>query len=746
MLEHRHEMILILPVFLALGFVSGWIVRSLVPDIRHLHPALKAGLLVVGLIFIVFLAKIAAWIGWLPNIWDSFGIGLAAYAVGGAAGWWFTAAKSLRDKAIFVGSAALFMFVVALEYDTKIFDRLSKLEAGGVDLELTGPKPEQVPVKTAIGGSGESAAFPRTTATDDALKTLYAAGQMVLRDERYASVLSGTSGSASYDNTFAASMSKSLRDFATYACKKIERDTRYLIDLQEFHRSETSALAIDPRLIGLLRREYLKQEADYLQNKENFYDNEGMIRSLKAGCAAVCKGDQLPQYPPPGLGEGFCQAEDWIVREWLAMQRVKQAPGLPDNWSGICKDTPPEPEKAPTAECTEFLANKEVEKGRSASEDAASYLAYLAIVTASAEAGIGNSESAITLLERASSEQQRTVERLQHSVAPSCQGDTRNVGPDGAKEDLGESKPCTSSERAALKTYLRALLALIRLEVVETNLMDSDQSNLIGPSRLKRMKWTTDHIDIAIAAFRKSPNYLDLFMRYNGAGAFIEETVTKCASNGDTAPENAPRKVLATLAYVDLVQRNNALDLVGHNRPEYAKEYPDLIRWLEKSATLVSNFASTFRLKCAERAAGTLIQPVAPQMMESVGSFWEAAARNFNFPPEPATETAFSDSADLRVITSFCEAKKAYKKAELTCDGKVPTSLLPGDRDLKSELKRTTDVQFCSRLAHSIERVQEALASFPAGELAKVADKTEPQCPDDLPSAKVDATDSQKDQ
>ena len=103
------------------------------------------------MIVIAVLLDLSAHVVPLPSPWNSFGIGVAAFAVGAASGWWFRGDAEALHKSLFVGAAALFIFLVALEYDTKFFDHLSKFKAGEVELELAAPKTEVNPARTSIG-------------------------------------------------------------------------------------------------------------------------------------------------------------------------------------------------------------------------------------------------------------------------------------------------------------------------------------------------------------------------------------------------------------------------------------------------------------------------------------------------------------------------------------------------------------------------------------------------------------------
>jgi hypothetical protein len=390
-IDHHHEIILAIPAFLALGFLAGWIVRAVAPDTRKLDQGLRAILVAAALFVIAALAQAAAQFSQLPSIWDSFGIGLAAYALGGAAGWWFPAAKAGRDRGLFVAGAALFLFLVGLDYDTKIFSRLSKLQAGGVDLELIASKQEGGQPKAGFkDATAGAAAFPQTKGIDAAIDVLYNLGAIVLNDRRYADALSGAKTEFPSDQDLFADPDDPRRNFAVYACNRVEPMMRQLSDLQKFHRSETSALALDPRLVGLLRREYHQEVKNFRAASSRARDDREMAGHAKAGCDSPRRST----YPPADLPSAFCQAESWIEEEL----RI-----LPENF-----DRRPQ-----TPQCGNFLKLPPSTQPSQVAEDGAydSYLSYFAIITAAAEAAIGNNESAIHLLDTAAKEQRKAVDR-----------------------------------------------------------------------------------------------------------------------------------------------------------------------------------------------------------------------------------------------------------------------------------------------------------------------------------------------
>ena len=302
-----------------------------------------------------------------------------------------------RTKAIFAAASALFLVFVALEYDIKFLDRLTKFRAGEVDFELNNSqRPNQGP-QLAQGNIDSTlvAAFPRTDVTDGALKLLYNMGQSALRDEMYADVLAGgldrldaanpsqitSCGTGPYADVF-CHMELSKRLFASYACGRIEPFVGKLAALQTIHRSEISALAIDPKLIAFLRRSYYKTQQPHDPQSIGCgpYECNGLY-----GCSDYSGS-------PRNLGEALCQSDQWTMQELQAIKaQIKGSDAAKkylDQKTQECGQLSPD------------LLQPEIASWTVTTFDPTSNLAaYLALTIALAEDAIGNGESAIHLLD-----------------------------------------------------------------------------------------------------------------------------------------------------------------------------------------------------------------------------------------------------------------------------------------------------------------------------------------------------------
>ena len=122
----------------------------------------------------------------------------AAIAVGALAWAWFNDANGSRDKLFFIASAGAFLFLVALEYDNKLFNHLAKIGGGGVSVEFSD---EGRSGKTANGQnpvpSVSSTAdylevvFPGASGVDFSLGGLKEIPKNTISDEQYAVLLAG---------------------------------------------------------------------------------------------------------------------------------------------------------------------------------------------------------------------------------------------------------------------------------------------------------------------------------------------------------------------------------------------------------------------------------------------------------------------------------------------------------------------------------------------------------------------------
>ncbi len=178
-------------------------------------------------------------------------------------------------------------------------------------------------------------------------------------------------------------MAGDVRAFAIYACVKIERVAAEIGALQSFHRSETTALSIDPRLVGLLRQAFYRVQQPTAEPRGN---PEG-----PDGSSALCPNGPSGQQT---LGCAFQAAGDWIGQEFKALPQSGQERGKDFRTAECSKITGP-----PDASALE----------RPPGDLDSNYLAYFALTTAMAEAAIGNDESAIHLLDRQAEEQHRIV-------------------------------------------------------------------------------------------------------------------------------------------------------------------------------------------------------------------------------------------------------------------------------------------------------------------------------------------------
>jgi hypothetical protein len=258
--------------------------------------------------------------------------------------------------------------------------------------------------------------------------------------------------------------------------------------------------------------------------------------------------------------------------------------------------------------------------------------------------------------------------------------------------------------------------------------MGQDQSDALAPIRLALLKKTADDIESALGA--TSGDVEPLFKPYQHQRTDAKG-IGDCASFPTEPKGEAKKKVQSILAYVDIIMRNNAVDVVGHKRQEIGWEERDkteLMSWLDDSAELIS----TYDVPCAVKAGAPVKGDpgeLRSNLLESAGAYWEARGRNFGFALGPDAESPLS-TADDQAIDRLCKAKLAYRDALCSfkkirdprlCKGPLPSA--PPGPELDDQIRQAQDTSYVTGVNQSLTRVNDALGGFPAGELAKATQK-----------------------
>jgi hypothetical protein len=145
---------------------------------------------VVSLVALTTLAIIYS--GWLMA--DGHLLWIAAMAVGAMGGQWF-ATNGSRDQLALITGAGAFLFVVALDYDNKLFRKLSKIGGTEFNLEFANEPRSQNQNKNPVlsFNSDESflnVVFPGDTGLRFAIGYLATLPRYIRYDEQYANLFS----------------------------------------------------------------------------------------------------------------------------------------------------------------------------------------------------------------------------------------------------------------------------------------------------------------------------------------------------------------------------------------------------------------------------------------------------------------------------------------------------------------------------------------------------------------------------
>ena len=275
-------MLIVLPFFFAVGFGVGyfwdeleeffhsriwtWVaeipqaIDGALPNLLNwFAPALT--ILVVGVTFGLFALP--------PVITIERLLELATIVVGALAARWFVDRRGSRDQLAFLGGASAFLFLAALEYDHKLFGNLSKIGGSEFSVEFSdegraGRSNSQSPVQSTSGTGDDflNGAFPGGSGTNSAVGYLASLPGTMVRDEKYANLLSAPSGSAGHaakelqPEKLVGEMPVPTQRLLAYICTRVAPVSQQLRVLQDFYHSDTSVLAVDPHLVAALRREY----------------------------------------------------------------------------------------------------------------------------------------------------------------------------------------------------------------------------------------------------------------------------------------------------------------------------------------------------------------------------------------------------------------------------------------------------------------------------------------------------------
>jgi hypothetical protein len=393
-------MLIFLPAFFAIGFCIGFFLsRGQLPGFRppgqwrEVQTIDLLNLVIWGVVAVVLLGTV---IGPLLSFVDVPALHVpsgrfllfASVVVGALAGRWFIDPDGSRDKIIFVAGAAGFLFLAALDYDHNVFANLSKIGGSEFSVEFSAQSRSAGtgnPVASAAQ-SNSQAVFPGASEVDLSIGSLVALLKFIVNDEQYAELFSQSYSKIPKHDTdngkieFVDRMSGPTKAFLAYSCNTIVPFSEELDALQDFYRSDTSVLALDPRLIPALRREYVRarwKSEDGSPDKylvgtdvnQNDFDNADLPMIFGT------ENDQIRrEFASFSLDNGSVHHAEEKKLEPYSCSGIRQQLKLGDaTMFPMASATDPNPR---------------------------GFFAYMALTVALAEFGVGARESAIHLLER----------------------------------------------------------------------------------------------------------------------------------------------------------------------------------------------------------------------------------------------------------------------------------------------------------------------------------------------------------
>jgi len=650
-------MLVILPAYIAAGFCVGFIAGLLINHVpalwkshiasllktqitvhlsenKYVRPAVIFLLAVLVCLLTALIYLIVVRLVSLNSLSakDDKGqmLGFAGFIFGMIGGVWYPRSDNGRDQLAFIAAGGLLLFIIAMEYDYGTLGHLTKLDAGTVDIEFSTPgsswsrqqKPDYTPRVSASEGDF-AFAFPGGARITYVIYVLQDLGEAILRDEKYARIFARVPNLAK-DAKFSDGMEEPTLRFAKYACGAVKALADNLRILQNYHHSETSLYAMNPLFIAIVRKAYLQA----LHGKKPYGHDPGVnIREAAA----------------PDKTDLQLLTEEIVERakaEVHAAALDDQANNSHNNEGGSvsdqmrCGDLP----KDAPADFEDFDPPDKAE--------GFSYIAYFALTAALAEFASGNRENAIRLLEREIERQKEQRDRLYSSsiLASDPGACSQNSTP-------ASTDKCPAAER--LK-YFRRLAVLLRLEVVQANMMLWSDNNAIMPV------W----LDLLITMTK---DYQSAFV-YLGGEDKTDQTLlppkfdpsnTKSCNlvlPGDSDGSDLLKRFLFTM----LTMENTAVWLAAES-PEAIDVRPDWRKTFDEYADSLSSFEvgcltgpGTFKPDWRARA----------RQLDSVARYWKMIAEREDSNLKGVSRASGSESDPSKAINALCKSLKAYNDEE----------------------------------------------------------------------------------
>lgn len=719
-------MLAVLAFIVTLGFVVGAAIY-LVAHSDSVRRELRAfaypiaALIVIAVLVTLALVGLAGMRAFVADLsvyrLKQDGICVASFVVGSFAGHWFFASESVAYRGLFIAGCAIFLFLAALDYDYGFLRNMKRINAAGVDIELSERPAERVGGVSpgTFSDAIDSAEllkgpFPGARALDYAIGGLESLARFAQRDEQYALLLAGQDpGRVKGSNDIEGS----ARAFAIYAENEIVPIAERLDRLQAFHRSETSVLSVEPSAVAALRRTYLRSRAGY-----ELTEADDALYGVRAALAELTQAirTRVHYWRPVGLGvadavllahqiandiaeeyrsySSLLDERTWTLGPALlraAVTIARENDALAATAAGGAKGADQR-----AAFCVR-LARESETLGKS---DLVMCSGYLALTVAYAETAVGNAENAMHILEIEINQGRKAV-----NSAGKPEAECGNEGTDQAD--------CAAFALSDVEWARRAIL-LQRLEAAQLGLIDLRQSHAFDDIFVNRAKRLVDDGELIFQRFKKASEVRKAYFKTGGES----RSVDACGAGSDQ-PASLRNQLLLRIVAAQLLIENNALYSVAFD-PRLVPRNPRLVDELDRFAEDVSGFD----FDCVKAAGLKADWRLPAYFLDSAAGYWAAKGEQFGISDKDfhRLKTLKLDSSTK--VKALCRAERlrfAAAKAfevERTADSpKTPTSTAVEDA-LDDDAQNAVDQDFPLVQQAGVDRIDRDLSDFPDAEKA----------------------------
>jgi hypothetical protein len=709
-------MLMILPGFFALGFCLGyfspsWRLReaqrrpvgersSYLPDLLFFVlvgiATVLLGLLAVA-VFAALPPPFVALFGFdhfpTPQTWTGYLLGVAGVVVGAMAGAWFKEENGSRDKIIFIAGASAFLFLAALEYDHRLFGNLAKIggsefsvEFSTVNIPARSKVPELGPNSAPTGLDYLSSSFSGAAAIDLTVDTLTDLPELIVKDNQYALLFSHADVQS--DRSVISQMPVPTENFLLYACFNVAPFAAQLQKLQEFNRSETSVLAIEPELVSALRRKYLR-----LRGWPEL--TESSITTTRETGAAIDHNDDN------AFGTYFRKAEASTANEIAAIGGISDV-ALTERCKAVLSELNRKaihfnyhPNRIPY---THYFPEASFRD-----QEAYGFFAYFAFVVALAEVGVGARESAVHLLENEITLERENIRQFldknkAQQIKHACSGSPIDVD-------------CESSQSVTVG-YLQRVVILLRLEATQFDIIRGLSSNALNRVRLRKLVRMIDDYDDALLYFDPGHDQRASLARTS----FYDSRPALCGPDVQSMNKTGAG-LFARFWLAELSKKNLVLDYIGRD--------PSVVGARPANIERFDGFAEDLALidmSCLARLGAILpgdVNQFRARQLDSLGAYWGVKGENFGSGNDD--QSLLGVNLDVKVkVKALCDSKAAYSRAfDYTKAKDRAQKLIPNRYDsLDNELTYDESEALPFTIQNGLARTKQALDAYPAADVA----------------------------